>query len=163
MKKLKTYLDTSIISFLYADDSPEKQEITKEFFSRYLQKYNVFISPLVLTEIENTRNIELKRKLKHVVEKFDLEILDIAGSDEDGLFNLARKYVKKGIIPAGKFDDAMHIAICVYYGFDILLSWNFRHLANINKQMAVNAFNRGQGYEKELFLLNPMEVIYEKD
>ena len=39
MKKLKIYLDTSIISFLYADDAPEKQSITVEFFKKYLSVY----------------------------------------------------------------------------------------------------------------------------
>ena len=28
MKKLRIYLDTSVISFLFADDAPEKRDIT---------------------------------------------------------------------------------------------------------------------------------------
>lgn len=39
MKKLKIYLDTSVISFVYASDAPEKQNVTKEFFAQYLDKY----------------------------------------------------------------------------------------------------------------------------
>lgn len=162
MKKLKVYLDTSVISFVYADDAPEKQSITKEFFAAHLDKYDVCISPLVLAEIENTRDTELKKKLRSVVEKYNIDIIDVAEKDEEAVYALARRYVKEKIIPANKFDDAVHIAICVYYGFDILLSWNFRHLANINKQIQVNAVNAKEGYLKELFLLNPMEVIYEK-
>ena len=38
MKKTGIYLDTSIINFIFADDSPEKQEITKEFFENYIKK-----------------------------------------------------------------------------------------------------------------------------
>jgi len=30
--KTKVYLDTSIISFYYAEDSPEKREVTRRFF-----------------------------------------------------------------------------------------------------------------------------------
>ena len=60
MKKLKVYLDTSIISFMYADDSLEKQSITREFFEKYLTVYDVYISDLVLTEIESTRNAILR-------------------------------------------------------------------------------------------------------
>lgn len=163
MRKLRIYLDTSIISFVYADDAPEKQNITKEFFAKYLDKYDVCISPLVLAEIENTGDGELKSKLLEVVNKYDIEIIDIAEKDQESVYTLAKKYVKDKIIPPNKFDDAMHIAICVYYGFDILLSWNFRHLANITKQIQVNTVNAKEGYLKELFLLNPMEVFYEKD
>ncbi|HPZ10241.1 MAG TPA: hypothetical protein PL110_19280 [Candidatus Eremiobacteraeota bacterium] len=32
MRKLKLYLDTSVINFLFADDAPEKQRVTQEFF-----------------------------------------------------------------------------------------------------------------------------------
>ena len=69
---------------------------------------------------------------------------------------------KSKVLPR-KFDDAVHVAVCVYYEFDILLSWNFRHLAKITKQIQINTFNRKNGYLKDLFLLNPMEVIYDKD
>ena len=44
-----------------------------------------------------------------------------------------------------------------------MLSWNFRHLANIQKQMKINALNRIEGYTKDLFMLNPLEVLYEKE
>jgi len=162
MKKLKVYLDTSVISFVYADDAPEKQSITKEFFAVYFDKYDVSISSVVLAEIENTRDEALRKKLLGVVEKHDIPVMDIAEKDQETIYALANKYVKAKIIPANKFDDAVHIAICAYYNFDILLSWNFRHLANINKQIQVNALNAKEGYSKELFLINPMEVIYEK-
>ncbi len=163
MKKLKVYLDTSVISFVYAGDAPEKQNVTKEFFDQYLDKYEVCISSLVLTEIENTRNGELKQKLRNVVAKYNVKIIEIAEKDQEVIYALAKIYIKEKVIPVNKFDDAVHIAICVYYGCDILLSWNFRHLANITKQIQVNAVNIKQGYLKELFLLNPMDVIYEKD
>ena len=37
MKKLKIYLDTSVINFLFADDAPEKRDITIEFFEHYVK------------------------------------------------------------------------------------------------------------------------------
>ncbi len=161
MKKLKMYLDTSIISFMYADDAPEKQGLTNEFFKKYLSVYDVYVSSLVLTEIENTQDAALRKKLLDVVKEYDLAVINIEPEDQERIFDLARMYVKERISPQRKFDDAMHVAICAYYEFDVLLSWNFRHLANIDKQIRVNAANKTQGYLKELFLLNPMEVIYE--
>jgi predicted nucleic acid-binding protein len=163
MKKLKIYLDTSVISFVYADDSPEKQSVTKEFFDRFLDKYDVYISALVLTEIEKARDENLRRKLREVIRTYKISTLEVKTEDQDIIYDLARRYVDEKVIPAPKFDDAIHIAICVFYEFDILLSWNFRHLANITKQIQVNSVNQTEGYLKELFLLNPMEVIYEKE
>ena len=162
MKKLKIYLDTSVVSFVYADDAPEKQSITQEFFARYIDQYDVFVSSLVLAEIENTAHDELKRKLRAVIDNHKIKIIDVDPTGQDTVYSLAESYVKEKVIPRRKFDDAVHVAICVYYGFDILLSWNFRHLANIKKQIQINMVNQKEGYLKEIFLLNPMEVIYEK-
>ena len=63
MKKLTIYLDTSIINFLFADDAPEKRDITKEFFDEYVKTgcYDVFVSPIVIDEISKTEN-EKSRK-----------------------------------------------------------------------------------------------------
>ena len=163
MKKLKIYLDTSVISYVYADDSPEKQSITQEFCERYLHDYDVYISELVLAEIEKTQDALLKEKFKMVVENYNLQIIEVDQRDEQAIYGLAQKYIRQGIIPPRKLDDAVHVAICVYYQFDVLLSWNFRHLSNINKQIAINAVNQKEGYLKDIFLLDPMEVIYEKD
>lgn len=163
MKKLKIYLDTSVISFIYADDSPEKQNITREFFEQYISVYDVYISDLVLTEIENTSNPILRNQLKEIVTEYNLQVIEIDIKDRDTVFNLAHEYIKEGVIPPNKLDDAIHIAICVLYEFDILLSWNFRHLANINKQIRINVVNKKEGYLKELFLLSPLEVLYEKE
>jgi hypothetical protein len=148
---------------MYADDAPEKQSITREFFGKYLSVYDVHISDLVLTEIENTRSAVLRRNLKRIVMEYNLKVIETAPKDQQTVFSLARRYVKDGVIPQRKFDDAMHVAMCVRYEFDILLSWNFRHLANINKQMRINAVNKKEGYLKELFLLSPMEVLYEEE
>ena len=45
MIKPKTYLDTSVISFYFADDSPEKREITRRFIDQELKsgKYEIYI------------------------------------------------------------------------------------------------------------------------
>ena len=47
MKKLKVYLDSSIVSHLYADDVPEKMRITKAFWDEINEGiYEAVISPL---------------------------------------------------------------------------------------------------------------------
>ncbi|MBI4723317.1 MAG: hypothetical protein HY769_10070 [Candidatus Stahlbacteria bacterium] len=60
-------------------------------------------------------------------------------------------------------EDAMHIAIATINEIDILLSWNYKHLANINKERMILAINLLAGYTKPLRMITPMEVIYEKE
>ena len=72
-----------------------------------------------------------KRKdLLEAIEKFDLRAYNIITPK---INELAEKYIEHKIIPFGKYEDALHIAFATYYDFDILLSRNFKHLANINK------------------------------
>ena len=44
MKKLKIYLDTSVINFLFADDVPEFRKITEDFFENYVKKGNILFT-----------------------------------------------------------------------------------------------------------------------
>ena len=46
----KVYLDTSVINFLFADDAPEKKEITIDFFDNFIKTgiYKPYISNFVL-------------------------------------------------------------------------------------------------------------------
>ena len=159
MRKLKLYLDTSIISFVYADDSPEKRDITREFLKDYIDQYDVYITRFVIAEIENTTEVALKEKLLKIINDYSINLLEIQSNEQGQIYELANEYIKRKIIPINKFDDAIHIAICTTKEFDILLSWNFRHIANIKKQILINNVNKEQGYLKELYFLNPMEVI----
>lgn len=72
---------------------------------------------------------------------------------------LAEVYLAKRVLPKGEIRDALHIAVATVSGMDVLLSWNFRHLANVNREMRVNATNRAEGYEKPLRICTPLEVL----
>lgn len=159
MRKTKIYLDTSVISFLFADDAPELKAITKDFFETFVRKgvYEVYISEVVLAEIERTTDPLRRSWLRAAVEEYALVQLATAG--EAG--RLALEYVGSGVIPASHTDDARHVAIATCNEMDILLSWNFKHLSNIKIQVGVRAVNERNGYFHPLLLTNPMEVSYE--
>jgi predicted nucleic acid-binding protein len=161
LKKLKIYLDTSVINFLFADDAPDFKEATVDFFEHYVKtgRYEVFISDVVLAEIEKTREKSHRDRLLDVVTEFGLQILQ---ADEE-TSRLANIYIVEQVIPAKKFDDAQHIAVTTVHQIEILLSWNFKHLANINKQIRIQAINEREGYLHPLILTNPLEVMYEDD
>jgi len=78
------YLDTSVINFLFADDSPEKKEITKDFFDNFIRTgiYNCYISGFVIDEIENNTDQEDKKKLLKVIEDYPIDFLEPVNTDE---------------------------------------------------------------------------------
>lgn len=156
MKKTKLYLDTSVPSFLFADDSPEKREVTLQFWNILkLGLYNIVISDILLAEIsrsETPSSQELEDKLSEIV-------LEIVSVNED-VFSLAQKYVDEGIIPQTYRDDALHIALATYNEADALISWNFKHMVKLKTIRGVNGINRMLGL-KELEILTPQSWIQE--
>jgi len=157
MKKLNVYLDTSVINFLFAEDSPEKKKITEEFFDDYVAKgkFNAYISSVVIEEIERTKETEKRERLSNVILKYDLPVI---GLTEEGV-KLGQKYIKEKIIPEKKVDDARHLAIATINEIDVLVSWNYKHLANVNKEKQVIAVNIREGYNYPLRLTTPLEVM----
>ncbi len=164
MKKLNIYLDTSVINHLFADDAPEAKLLTIELFDKYIKTkiYNTYISPIVLTEINQTENEDKKVKLISVIKDYDLRILDIETNKNDIEF-IAQEYIEQGILPRKSLMDALHIAVCTYYQIDALISWNYKHMANINRERKVISWNIGEGYTHNMRICTPMEVIYENE
>jgi predicted nucleic acid-binding protein len=61
MKKSKIYLDTSIIGYLYQETQPEKMADTHKLWNQIKKGfYDVVVSELLLEEISNTPNDEIK-------------------------------------------------------------------------------------------------------
>ena len=50
MNKLRIYLDTSIVNFLFAEDAPDFRRVTEDFFAVHAQKYELFASEVVVLE-----------------------------------------------------------------------------------------------------------------
>ena len=110
MKKTKLYLDTSVPSFLFADDSPERREVTIQFWDVLkLGIYDVVISDVLLTEISKCER-PLAQDLEDRLTELVLEIVSV---NED-VYSLARKYIDEGIIPQTYQDDALHIALATF-------------------------------------------------
>ena len=157
MKKLRIYLDTSVINFLFADDAPEKRDATVDFFDRVARhSMPVCISQLVLDEIGQTPDRVRREKLLAVIRQRRLPLLPAEPGDE--VEALVKAYVGQGAIPAHSPNDALHVAICTVNAVDVLASWNFKHLANVSRERRIRAVNEALGYVYPLRIASPEEV-----
>lgn len=158
MIKSTIYLDTSVINFLFADDAPEKKEITIDFFENFVKLgvYDTYITEYVIAEINQTLHNEERQRLLKIVEDYPIEILPVDKVEEIG--TLAQDYLDQGIMPPKKLFDALHVAFCVVSKIDYLVSWNFKHLANINRERRILAKNYELGYIHPLRIITPTEL-----
>jgi len=158
MRKLKLYLETSVWNFYYADDAPEKQAITQQFFhSLPNDKLELYISDAVLDEIEGASQ-DKRNQLLQLTDHYKPMLLDLNTS----VHELANAYLLHQILPAKSGYDAQHIAAATVYQLDVIVSWNLRHIANIHRQQRVQSFNQANGYTKFLQMITPIEVTYDE-
>jgi predicted Rdx family selenoprotein len=73
--------------------------------------------------------------------------------------DLAAAYMAQKVVPAKFVDDAGHVAVCTVAGLDYLVSWNFKHLANIHREAGFNSVNLLQGY-RPLRIVAPTFLIH---
>lgn len=65
---MKLYLDTSVISGYFAEDNLDMQASTIQFFERAANNtpIKLYISDLVLTELDGTTNLKKRSKLRFI-------------------------------------------------------------------------------------------------
>lgn len=154
MAKLKVYIETSVLNFYYADDSPEKRDITRKLFKEIDKgNFDCFISNIVIDEIKDAKK-ERKEKLIELIGKYALKEL----KSNDNSYKLADNYIKEKLIPKKYYSDALHIAIAAVNEIDVVLSWNFKHIVRAKTEIGVNKTNKYLGY-KTIVISSPEEVI----
>lgn len=157
MKKLKIYLDTSVISHLKADDTPEKMQKTIKFWNYVIDgTYESYISELVIAEFNNCPEPK-KSDIEVIIKTAPLVELDI----DDEVIALANRYMEEGIFPNKYRDDAIHVAIASVFGCNVVVSWNFKHMVKIRTILGVNGINKLMGYS-DIEIVTPEVVIDEE-
>jgi predicted nucleic acid-binding protein len=142
--KTSIYLDTTVVSALFDERTPERMTQTKIFWE-HINDYNVFISKLVIDEIKGASRLLQDKMLEKV---FNFSVLSIT---DDAQF-LADIYIQNEIFPEKYSDDALHTAITATNQIGILLSWNFTHLVKVKTRRMVSLINTIHNY-------NPIESI----
>jgi len=104
-RKLKVYLDTSVVSHLMQEDVPEKMEDTRKLWEMFRNGvYEVCLSTVTLQEIDDCS--EPKRShLWKFLNQIEYKIYDVT---EDAL-DVARQIISLGVLTKKSFDDCQHI------------------------------------------------------
>ena len=154
MRKLKVYLDTSVISHLMQEDVPDKMADTRELWEMFKAgKYDVYLSTVTLEEISGCP--EPKRSgLRKFLEQIQYSIIGIT----DEIEIVAQRIIDMGILTKKSYDDCQHIAAAVVGECNCIISWNFKHIVNIKTIHGVRAITNLTGY-KDIDILSPTVLL----
>lgn len=149
MRKIKLYLDTSVVSYLQQEDSPEKTTVTNLFWDRLKKRKDieVYMSDVVFAELNKCHEPKLSF-LKKKVKEIDFIFIE----KDDDAEHLANKIIDLGILTEKSRDDCYHIALAVLEGCSYIVSWNFKHLVNVKTINGIRAITNLQGY-------SPIDII----
>jgi len=153
MRKLKLYLDTSVLGGIFDTESPERVRTAEQLLSAIRAGiFDGFISLLTLEEI--TRAPErIRVALSARIADSGLSVIEETVDSLD----LARAYVREGAIPSKYLDDARHLAIGVFHDMDYIISWNYAHMVNISVRRIMYGINIRMGYHA-IEVVSPEEV-----
>jgi hypothetical protein len=131
------YLDTSVIGGYF--DLEFMADTRALWRLREKGRFRFVTSQLVFQEIAGAP--EWVRDLMRTTFK-TLNVLERTAEAEE----LAQAYLTQKVVPPDYDDDARHVAICTVARSEYLVSWNFKHLANVRRESGFNAVNLLQGY-----------------
>ena len=153
MRILKIYVDTSIIGG-YFDE--EFSNDTRLLFDDIVDgSYQLVISDLTEKELLNAPE-NVKTLLRNL--EIDFEVVLVT----EECINLATEYVKEKVIGNTSFNDCIHIATATVNRIDLLVSWNFKHIVNIQRIIGYNSINQKCGYSI-LEIRSPKDLINYED
>jgi predicted nucleic acid-binding protein len=153
--KQRIYIDTSVFGGHFDEEFAEH---TIPLFDRlYNGEFILLFSSVTQEELENAPD-----KVRQFVRGIKAEYTEFIETTGEA-FELATEYIAEKVVGQTSYADCLHIALATIYRADFLISWNFKHIVNIQRIKGYNSINIKNGY-KQLEIRSPREFIkYEDD
>jgi predicted nucleic acid-binding protein len=153
--KQRIYLDTSVFGGYF---DIEFEEFTKPLFDRILnQEFNVLFSAITQDELVNS-----PEKVQKLVKSLKIDTTEFIEETLEAV-ELANQYIKEKVVGQTSYADCLHIALATINNADLLISWNFKHIVNIQRIRGYNSVNVKFGY-RVLEIRSPRDLMnYESE
>jgi len=150
----RIYLDTSVLSHLYADDAPEQMDSTWRLWEKCVAgDYKVFVSPVVFSELSDAPEPK-RNQIFEAMKSVAIETLLAS----DAVERLAKNYIEDNVLSQKHYNDCLHLAYATIYECDALVSWNFKHLVRTSTNKGVRVVNSTNQY-KEIGIVSPDKLL----
>jgi len=129
----RIYIDTSVVGG-YFDE--EFKEATIMLFQRLEKKEIVF----VVSDLLDLELIEAPERVRQLLQKYSADNFERVSLTAEAL-KLADTYISEGVVGQTSVEDCRHIALATINRVDVLASWNFKHIVNLDKIKGYNSVN----------------------
>ena len=133
---IETTIPSAYVSRRVDVYSASRRAFTRQWWGNQKRHFEVFTSREVFRELAA---FDFPGRSEAVEMIRSLPLLDVSEDVEA----ISEVYVRERLMPgpAGA-GDGLHLAIAAYHRIDFLLTWNIRHMANLNKIEHMVVLNR---------------------
>ena len=146
----RIYIDTSVVGG-YFDE--EFKEATSGLFQRLERKEIVF----VISDLLDIELIDAPEHVRQLLVKYPQDNFERVSLTEEAI-KLADAYISEKVIGQTSVEDCRHIALATINRVDVLASWNFRHIVNLNRIKGYNSVNLKLGFPM-IEIRSPKDLI----
>jgi predicted nucleic acid-binding protein len=148
--KARIYIDTSVIGGYYDE---EFKDATRAFFERFrLGEISFIVSDLLELELMGA-----PPRVRELLAKFPNGKFESVSISEE-IITLADAYIRNKVVGKTSLEDCRHIVLATVYRADVLASWNFKHIVNLDRIKGYNSVNLKYGYQL-LEIRSPKDLI----
>ena len=146
--KQRVHIDTSVFGGYYDNEFAEH---TRPLFDRLKNnEFKLLFSSVTQDELNSAPG--RVKKLVIGLKAEWTEFLDVTEETTE----LAAEYIAEGVVGQTSLADCLHIALATINRADYLISWNFKHIVNVDRIRCYNSINIKKGY-KQLEIRSPRE------
>ena len=139
----RVYLETSFVSACVTnrDDTASvyRRQVSAEWWKGQRGKHDLFVAEEVVAELSHP---DFRHRTDATALIRGIPLLPVT----EEVRGLARIFVREKVMPGPVAGDAVHVAIATGHGMDYMLTWNVRHLANVNKLEHLRIICRRVGF-----------------
>jgi hypothetical protein len=147
---MRIYIDTSVFGGCFEKEfTPWSGRLVDEII---IGKYVAIISDITLAELSTA-----PKHVQDIADRVISENAELVIANDEAR-ELADKYIKEKIVTTKFRADALHIAIATITKADVVVSWNFKHIVNLNRIRLYNSVNLKHGYSM-IEIRSPRELI----
>lgn len=150
----RIYIDTSIVGG-YFDD--EFKEVTLLLFKRLENREIKF----VVSDLLDLELIHAPDNVRELLLKYPMEYFERVELTEEAVM-LADKYIEEKVVGKTSIEDCRHIALATIHKVDVLASWNFKHIVNLDRIKGYNSVNLRLGYSM-IEIRSPKDLVNYED
>jgi hypothetical protein len=150
MMRRRIYTDTSVVGGCL--DEEFKQDSLALFAAFNSGASILVLSSLTLAELEQAPDA-----VKDIIKTIPTAFVEYIAFDEEAQ-QLAEAYLQEKVVSEKSRVDAQHIATATINNVGVLVSWNFKHIVNLDRIHGYNSVNVKLGYSM-LEIRTPKEVL----